>query len=126
MSLFGIFKSNPTSEKSKKEIKQLPWIKLISIEQLDEIIALSRTTPVVVFKHSTRCGISRMVIRQFEGSYDIDPQKMKLYYLDLLSYREISDEVAARFQQLIVIKNGEIVYNASHHNIHAAVLQKFV
>lgn len=130
MGLFGLFGSKDTSE--AKEKKQLPWLPLTSIEQLKTIENESKTTPVAIFKHSTRCGISRMVIRQFEDSYDIDASQMKLYYLDLLSYRDVSDEVGIRFQvlhqspQLIVIKNGNAVAHASHHGIRAGELTNFI
>ena len=64
-----------------------------------------------------------MVIRNFESSYDIEEGAIDLYYLDLLSFRDISSEIAARFQvfhespQLIIVKNGTTVYHASHSMI---------
>ncbi|MBL4663969.1 MAG: bacillithiol system redox-active protein YtxJ [Flavobacteriaceae bacterium] len=130
MGLFGLFGSKNDSE--AKEEKQLPWKVLTSIEQLDGIVADSKTRPVAIFKHSTRCGISRMVMRQFERSYDIDPEKMDLYYLDLLAYRSLSDEVGIKFQilhqspQIIVVKNGVVVAHASHNGIQAHELQNFI
>lgn len=130
MGLFGLFGSKNPSE--AKEKKSIPWNQLTSVEQLEVISEESKTTPVAIFKHSTRCGISRMVLNQFESNYDIDPNQMKLYYLDLLGYRSISDEVGIRFQvfhqspQLIVVKNGNTVHHASHHSIHADDLEKFI
>ncbi|MEL6809865.1 MAG: bacillithiol system redox-active protein YtxJ [Bacteroidota bacterium] len=130
MGLFGLFGSKEPSEKQPKN--ELPWQALTSLEQLDTIVEESRTTPVAIFKHSTRCGISGMAIRQFERAYDVDPKGMKLYYLDLLAYREVSDEVGFRFQvlhqspQLIVVKNGTAVAHASHHGIRAEELNQFV
>lgn len=130
MGLFGLFGSKNPSE--AKEKKSIPWNQLTSVEQLEVISEESKTTPVAIFKHSTRCGISRMVLNQFESNYDMDPNQMKLYYLDLLGYRSISDEVGIRFQvfhqspQLIVLKNGNTVHHASHHSIHADDLEKFI
>lgn len=128
--MFGLFGSKDSSEKKEKEA--LPWHQLTAMEQLDTIVEESKTTPVAIFKHSTRCGISRMVLRNFESTYNIEPTQMKLYYLDLLNYRNISDEVGYKFQvvhqspQLIVIKNGVAVAHASHHSIRAEELTKFV
>ncbi|MEX2349251.1 MAG: bacillithiol system redox-active protein YtxJ [Flavobacteriaceae bacterium] len=122
-----IFSSDKTPQEPKKEI---PWKPLTSVSEVDEIVKTSKTKPVAIFKHSTSCGISRMVLKQFERDYDIEEGTMGLYYLDLLSYRNVSNEVAARFQvmhqspQLLVIKNGAAVYNASHHSIQAAELEK--
>ncbi len=108
-----------------------PWKPLTTASQLDVITEESKTQTVLIFKHSTRCGVSRMVLNQFERDYDIEEGAMELYFLDLLSYRDVSDEVAARFQvfhqspQLLVIKGGVSVFDASHHRIQAGELNKY-
>ena len=130
MGLFDLFGSKSTSE--EKVEKSVPWFKLSSIEQIAEIEEESKSVPVVIFKHSTRCGISRMVLRQFENNYDIDSKQMKLYYLDLLSFRDVSDEIGYKFQvlhqspQVIVVKNGNAVHHDSHHGIRAEQLVNFL
>lgn len=118
---------------SKQNDKEpLPWKKLTELSQLAEIANASHQRPVFIFKHSTSCGISRMVLRSFESHYNIASDRADLYYLDLLSYRNISNEVAAKFQvlhqspQLLVIKNGNAVYHTSHHSIHAQDLEPFI
>ena len=131
MGIFNLFGKKENNIASK-EVKQIPWLKLSSLEQLDQIAEASKTTPVAIFKHSTTCGISRMVLRNFENDYGIEADKMKLYYLDLHSFRDVSNEVGYKFQvihqspQLLVIKNGEAVYHASHHSIQANELEKFI
>ena len=122
-----LFGSSPKSEK-----KALPWQKLETVAQLDTIKKRSFEKPQVIFKHSTRCGISSMVIRQFEGNYDFDPEEVDLYYLDLLSYRDVSQEIASKFQvihqspQLLIIHKGQTVHHASHHSIHPQHIAEFV
>jgi bacillithiol system protein YtxJ len=124
-----IFGTNETTSEDKKVI---PWNQLQSLEQLNEIIEESKSIPVVVFKHSTRCGISRMVIKQFESNYTIEASQLKLYYLDLLNYRDISNEIGHKLQvmhqspQLIVIKNTETVAHASHYEINSIDLEQFI
>lgn len=114
-----------------KEEKVLPWINLNSLSQLNEIEEKSKTKTQVIFKHSTRCGISRMVMNQFVEAYDLDAN-LDLYYLDLLSYRDVSNEVGYQFQvmhespQLLVIKNGVNVAHASHGGINDLDLMRFV
>jgi len=54
-----------------KEEKVLPWITLSELEQLDTITEKSSTKTQVIFKHSTRCGISRMVMNQFVSAYNL-------------------------------------------------------
>ncbi|MBA3986882.1 MAG: DUF2847 family protein, partial [Flavobacteriales bacterium] len=81
MSLLNkLFGNNSSSE--NKEVKNIPWKNLTSIDQLMEIKETSKTKTVAVFKHSTRCGISRMVLGQFEREFDIADNDVDLYYLD--------------------------------------------
>ncbi|MDT0554562.1 bacillithiol system redox-active protein YtxJ [Patiriisocius hiemis] len=130
MGLFGLFGNKDASE--EKEKSAIAWKQLTTMEQLDEIVATSKSKPIAIFKHSTRCGISRMVLRNFENSFSISEEQLDLYYLDLLSYRDISDAVGHRFQvlhqspQLLVIKNGTAVAHASHHSIQASELENFI
>jgi bacillithiol system protein YtxJ len=130
MGLFdGIFNSN----KEEKVVAEtfINWIPLTTLEQLDTIKAESETEFVLIFKHSTRCGISRMVIKQFEKLFTAETKKLKVYYLDLLNYRNISDEVGSSFQvvhqspQLIVVRNGVAVAHSSHNEITETNLSKF-
>jgi bacillithiol system protein YtxJ len=115
-----------------KEEKVLPWISLNSLEQLKYISKKSETKTQVIFKHSTRCGISSMVMRQFTDAYQFTEKELDLYYLDLLSFRDVSNEVGFKFQvmhespQLIVIKNGLVVSHASHGTINDIDLSRFV
>lgn len=131
MGLFDkIFKSE--RDVAKQEIKKVPWIELNKMEMLDNISQDSHNRPVAILKHSTSCGVSRMVLRQFEQEYNLQEDKMDLYFLDLLSFREISNKIASRFNvphespQLIIIKDGKVVYDASHGEISAESLKPFI
>ncbi|WP_054850742.1 bacillithiol system redox-active protein YtxJ [Olleya sp. ITB9] len=126
----GIFNKLFGSDTQPKEKKVLPWIPLTSVEALDSIVQKSKTKTQVIFKHSTRCGISSMVMNQFIAMYDLDIN-IDLYYLDLLNYREVSNETGYKFQvmhqspQLIVVKNGIAVAHASHGQINEINLNQF-
>ena len=128
----GIFNKMFGGSSEPKEEKVLPWIPLNTIAQLDAIAKKSKTKTQVIFKHSTRCGISRMVINQFVDFYGLEEKDLDLYYLDLLNYRDVSAEVGYKFQvmhqspQLIVIKNGNAVAHASHGAINDIDLPKFI
>ncbi len=116
----------------KKEGKTLPWISLTSLDQLDGIEKKSHDRPQVIFKHSTTCGISRTVLNGFRSGYTLDEEQIDLYFLDLHSHREVSNEVGFKFQvihqspQLLVIKNGAVVAHDSHGAISSIDLQSFV
>ncbi|MBF4472291.1 MULTISPECIES: bacillithiol system redox-active protein YtxJ [Flavobacterium] len=123
-SLFG------SSEEKKDTSSKINWIPLQHMGQLDEITALSDQAPAIIFKHSTRCSISRFALKQFEKEFDVETldSNVSAYFLDLLEYRDISNEVASRFNvfhqspQLLLIKNGKSVYDASHSDINAEEL----
>jgi bacillithiol system protein YtxJ len=97
------------------------WHPINSIDQLEHIKSASYITPQVIFKHSTTCSISRMALDRFERA--ATPEKVDFHYLDLLNYRTISTEIAHFFQvhhespQVILIKNGECIYDESHYGI---------
>ena len=125
MSFFkNIFSSS--DDNGAKESK-IDWIELNDLGQLNEISSISAEKPVAIFKHSTRCSISRMALKQFENEFN-SSDKVTLYFLDLISHRDISNEIASRFgvahqsPQLILIKDGKAVYNVSHNEIDAEAL----
>lgn len=128
----GLFNKIFGSSGEVKEEKVLPWIPLNESQQLNHIKNKSATKTQVIFKHSTRCGISRMVMNQFVDAYSLNEKDLDLYYLDLLNYREISNDIAAKFQvmhespQLLVIKNRVVVAQDSHGAINTINLGRFV
>ena len=106
----------------------MKWIGLDNIAQLEEINAASFQNKVVIFKHSTRCGISRMVLKNFENEVQdkAEFKNISFYYLDLIQYRKISNAIADKWQiehqspQIIVISNGMAIHDASHYSIKTA------
>lgn len=131
MGIFGkLFKNEGTITKSA--IADFPWHELTVEGQLDQIEKESESKPVVIFKHSTRCGISRMVLKRFEKEYDFSENQIKLYLLDLLNYRDLSQEIASRYNvmhespQMLVMKNKRIVHLPSHQGISASNLGSFI
>lgn len=104
------------------------WIELDSEEQLMTIQSRSFEQKAVIFKHSTRCNISSMVKTRLERS--AVPEGIAFYYLDLIRYRAISNRVAEMFDiphespQLLLIRNGECIYDESHTAIRMDELEK--
>ena len=114
MGFFNKFKSN--KEEAKKDI----WTPLTEVSQLEEALELSKAQKVILFKHSTRCGISSSVISKFERQLG---DNVKAYYLDLLNYRPISNTISEKFNiihqspQVVVLEGGKVVSDASHYEI---------
>jgi len=97
------------------------WIPLEAESQLRVIIDKSTKRPQVIFKHSTRCPISKMIMNRLEKSEQ--PENVDFYYLDLLKFRILSNKIADDFQirhespQVILLSGGKPVYNEDHSAI---------
>lgn len=124
--LGSIFGSSDSDDRAKA----ITWIDLVKPEQLDEAIAASHNLPVIIFKHSTRCSVSRMALRQFETHYSV--RNARTYFLDLLNFRDISNEIASRLQvvhqspQIIVLKDGKCIFTESHGEIDAGDVERVI
>lgn len=105
----------------------MSWNDLTQLQQLDNLVTESFSKPVFIFKHSTRCSISRMALKQFENHYAIE--NTAAYFLDLLSHRDISNAIESRFgvvhqsPQLVLLMDGKCVYTVSHSDIDADELK---
>lgn len=97
------------------------WINLQSESQLDEIKEKSTSRPQLIFKHSTRCSTSTLVKSRLERNQP--PDSIDFYFLDLISYRPVSNKVADAFNinhespQVLLIRDGKCVYEESHMGI---------
>ncbi len=100
------------------------WNQLNQLEQIKLIKQESEKVPVLVFKHSTRCSISSTALSRLERNWETaNESKIKPYYLDLISHRNISAALAEIFDvkhespQALLIKNGKCVHHTSHFDI---------
>ncbi len=109
--------------KKKSNNSALKRISLIDEDQFDEILKKSIQKTVLIFKHSTRCGISSMALKRFEKKISNLSSDFDYYYLDILKYRNLSNTIADTFNvyhespQLLVIKNEQLITHASHFDI---------
>lgn len=128
----GLFSKLFSGSAEQKDERTLPWRDLTNLDQLQVIKEASITKTQVIFKHSIRCGISRMVINQFVKDFDFSESDMDLYYLDLINNRAISNAVEDIFQvihespQVLVIKKGVVVAHDSHGGINDLDLKSFI
>jgi bacillithiol system protein YtxJ len=100
------------------------WNTLEHPDQLNQIIEESADANILIFKHSTRCNISRATLDRLERNWkDVEVPNLKLYFLDLLAYRNVSNAIAEQFHvehqspQVLIIRNGKSVYDNSHYGI---------
>ena len=101
------------------------WIPLKTKDQLFLIKETSHQQPVMIFKHSTSCSTSAMVLDRFERKWHGDEiGDLPIYFLDLLKYRSISDQISIDFHlrhespQLLVVEGGLVTYHDSHFGIN--------
>jgi bacillithiol system protein YtxJ len=115
---------------TKDKGAKINWKTLDLENQLTEFIELSKSKPVAIYKHSTRCSLSSMVKSRLERGWDINDNDIDMYYLDLINNRNISNKIASLFAvehqspQLIVLDQGKVLYHASHGEIEASVLKQ--
>ncbi len=104
------------------------WRTLDTEAQLEELREASYSKPQILFKHSTRCGISAQAHHDLEEAIGDLARHSDVYYLDLLRYRPVSDAIAKVFgvphqsPQVIMLKEGKVVYHASHFSISPDLL----
>jgi len=130
MGLFNLFTNNENS--SEESDNRLKWSHIHSMEQLNALTDDSTGKTQVIFKHSTSCGISSIVLRSFEKQYQDVEEKVDFYFLNIQQNRALSNEIAVRFgirhesPQLLVIRNKTAVFNTSHSSISYASLEQYV
>jgi len=128
----GLFTSLFNGNDEGKNEERINWIPLTEMNQLATLILQSKIKPALIFKHSTRCGVSRMALRNFEKEFAIENDKIDLHFLDLLSYREISGEIASNFNvyhqspQVLLISDEKVIYHNSHYQISANEIKKLI
>jgi len=100
------------------------FFKIDNRETLDKLITDSRTKPVVIFKHSNACGISASAYREMEKL------EGQVNLLEVQSARDVSREltdltgIRHETPQVIVFKDGQAVWNASHFDVKAGAVRK--
>ncbi|WP_405382405.1 bacillithiol system redox-active protein YtxJ [Maribacter sp. LLG6340-A2] len=130
----GIFSGIFGGGKNEGDNEQIaiPWQDLTMVTQLEDIKRASAVRPQVIFKHSTTCGISRMTLNMFKNSYNLEPGQMDFHFLDLLAHRDVSNAIADTFgvrhqsPQLLIVKNGVVVFHDSHGAISEVDLEQYI
>jgi len=106
-------------------------ISLKSTDDLDELMALSASQPVMIFKHSTRCPTSSFALREFEEYVPSAIERgIACAQVLVVEDRPISLEIAERLEvrhqspQAILVRDSAAVWNDSHERISSLALQQ--
>jgi len=115
--------------KEDKIRTEIDWVNLERLEELENIKTLSNDKPILIFKHSTRCSISAMAKAKLEREWDLTTDDVIIYYLDLIQFRAVSNEIASLFSvkhqspQILLVKKGKVTYHESHNSIRLTELK---
>lgn len=100
-------------------------------ETLGAVEKHSEREPVVLYKHSTYCGVCHRARREMEQL--AEDAALPIYEVVVQQDRPLSNEIAERLAirhetpQVIVLHEGRPVFHASHHRVTAhavrAILQ---
>ncbi len=111
---------------SKKETDPtFSWNQIIDQAELNDIIsssAFSRSS-ILLFKHSSRCGISRMVLSRFEKKYADSLEDISCYLINVIDQRNLSNFLSEHYNvihespQLLLVSGDTCLSNASHNGI---------
>ncbi len=118
--------------KENINLNTMNWKNLRKLEELEQIDELSVSKPVVIFKHSTSCSISGMAFSRLERGVPTINSESDIFYLDLLSHREVSNQIADKYNvehqspQILIIKDKKCIFNCSHMEISADRIKKFI
>ena len=119
----GLLKSLFRRGSEGDNVNVINWNKLENNSDIDKIIDQSELNTIVIFKHSTRCGISSSVLIRFEKQTKPLTDQANFYLLNVIQHRNISNEISQQFSiqhespQLIIIKNREVIAYNSHYDI---------
>lgn len=110
-------------------MNNIEWIPLETVEQLESLRKESENQPVIIYKHSTRCSTSHMVLNRIDRSGE-PWAGVRMYFLDLLRFRTISALIETMFSvrhespQLLVIRDRQAVLHLSHFEIEPEAIGK--
>ena len=115
--MFQFLRSNDKKEQTQESFR----VNFDSAEQWDTILSLSQEKPVYIFKHSSRCGISSIVLSRFEKQ--VKERNETYFHLHIQGNRSLSNQIAEELQirhqspQLIVLKDDKVLAYGSHYDI---------
>lgn len=98
--------------------------------QLDALLASDRRDPVLLYKHSTQCGLSTRARDAVLTWRDEQRPPADIVEIQVIEQRALSDEIARRTgiahasPQALLVRGGRVVWDASHRAITADALER--
>lgn len=105
------------------------WGMLENEEQVQDLIGSSNQSPQVIYKHSTRCSVSFFALQNLQSLSEEAWGKADYHMLDVISSRSVSQFVSEKLgvrhesPQVLVLKDGEVVWDGSHYQVKAEAIE---
>ena len=103
---------------------------LATLQELDAALARSSTSPVLIFKHSSTCGLSAMAAEEVTAWLDTAHIAAEVYVVDVRHSRPVSQAVAERLKvrhespQVLLVQAGTVTWHRSHSGVTAAAIER--
>lgn len=113
-------------------MKTIPLTDLKQLANLSSDVNKPRLNGVLLFKHSTRCIISKMALRELEKDWHYDNDEVEVYMIDVLNNRQISNQIADIYSvrhespQILFLKGDSCLGNASHGDVSIQTVDRWI
>ena len=106
-------------------------VRLTKMEELDEAVGSSSDRPVFIYKHSTVCPVSARAAGHYHDFADEDASSPPPLFTQVLviENRDLSNEIESRLEvrhespQLLLLRDGKVVWHDSHFSISEQSIQ---
>ena len=101
-------------------------------DTIDSIESLENCQFTLIFKHSPRCIISRIVLERFENNYESKYNYVKFFKINVIDQRKLSTTISTLYNvqhespQILLIKYQECLYHESHESINFRNLKSYL
>ena len=102
----------------------VPFVEIVTVEALDQFLAAANGSATVLFKHSKTCGVSARAYTEMSKLGE------PVGLITVQKARPVSDEIEKRWNvdhespQVLVIRDGELVWVASHFQVKAPDVER--
>lgn len=96
---------------------------LASVDDLQQALSRSVDRRQLIFKHSAWCPLSAMALSELESHLERGPADADYWLVTVQTDRPVSDAVETRLEvrhespQALLVRNGMVVWHASHRRI---------
>jgi bacillithiol system protein YtxJ len=103
---------------------------LEGIDELDRVVAESGLRPLLLFKHSYSCGVSAEALVELIIHREDKRGEARYAMVTVQTHREVSNAITRKFgvrhetPQALLVRDGEVIWSASHFRVNAAELRK--